>query len=179
MGHTDLFHSLANAAGQHPLSTIEEMQRLWERGYDMAYAVRRDRHAETRFKRWGLHRFYRTLGIRGQAWIPPNAGDFRLMDHRVVDALRSIPERNRFMKGLYAWVGFKSVGVPYDPAPRRNGASRHSKTKLLALAWPGMTGFSALPLRAATLVGPVLAMRAIGCGPPNYIVARTLRHVRP
>ena len=141
----------------------------------MANAVRCDRPAETRCKRWGVHWFYRTLGIGVQVRIPANAGDFRLMDHRVDDALRSMPERNRFMKGLYAWVGFKSVGVPYAPAPRSNGASHYSKTKLLALAWPGMTGFSAPPLRAATRVGPVLAMLAIGCGRPNYIVARTLR----
>ena len=161
-----------DADGQHPVSTIEEMLRLWERGHDMVYAVRRDRRAETRFKRWGVRWFYRALGIAGQVKIPPNAGDFRLMDRRVVDAIRSMPERNRFMKGLFAWVGFNSVGAPYDPTPRSNGASHYSKMKLLALAWSGLTGFSAVPLRAATAVGLVLAFLAFGYG--VWVIFETL-----
>ena len=161
-----------DADGQHPLTAIDEMLRLWEQGHDMVYAVRRDRRAETRFKRWGVRWFYRALGIAGQVKIPPNAGDFRLMDRRVVDAIRSMPERNRFMKGLYAWVGFNSVGVPYDPTPRSNGASHYSKMKLLALAWSGLTGFSALPLRAATAVGLVLAFLAFGYG--VWVIFETL-----
>lgn len=153
-----------DADGQHPLGTVEKMLRLWELGNDMVYAVRRDRDSETRFKRWGVRWFYRALALGSQVRIPPNAGDFRLMDRKVVDALRSMPERNRFMKGMYAWVGFRSVGVPYDPAPRSNGASSYSNKRLFALASSALTGFSSMPLRAAIAVGLVLALLAFGYG---------------
>ena len=153
-----------DADGQHPLPTLAEMLRLWEQGDDMVYAVRRDRDSETPFKRWGARWFYRALGIGSKVDIPPNAGDFRLMDRRVVDALKSMPERNRFMKGMYAWVGFKSVGVPYDPAPRSSGVSSYSKRRLLSLGWSGLTGFSSLPLRASIAVGLLLALLAFGYG---------------
>ncbi len=161
-----------DADGQHPLSAVEEMLQLWEQGNDMVYAVRRDRSAETRFKRWGVRWFYRALAIGSQVAIPPNAGDFRLMDRKVVDALRSMPERNRFMKGMYAWVGFKSVGVPYDPVARNNGASSYSNRRLLSLASSALTGFSALPLRVAIAVGLVLALLAFGYG--VMVVVETL-----
>ena len=161
-----------DADGQHPLATAEEMLRLWERGNDMVYAVHSDRGGETRFKRWGTRWFYRALGLGSKITIPPDAGDFRVMDRRVVDAIRSLPEQNRFMKGLYAWVGFKSVGVAYQPAPRLSGASNYSKVQLLRLAWSGLTGFSALPLRAAIVVGLVLALLAFGYG--MWVVVQTL-----
>ncbi len=153
-----------DADGQHPLATIDRMLRLWEQGNDMVYAVRHDRGADSRFKRWGARWFYRALGVGSPIEIPPDAGDFRVMDRSVVDAIRALPEHNRFMKGLYAWVGFKSVGVPYIPAPRANGASHYSKAKLLGLAWSGLTGFSALPLRAASVVGVLLALPAFAYG---------------
>ncbi|MFZ2650830.1 MAG: glycosyltransferase family 2 protein [Burkholderiaceae bacterium] len=161
-----------DADGQHPLSTVDEMLRLWEQGHDMVYAVLRDRAGDTRFKRWGARWFYRALGVGSQVTIPPDAGDFRLMDRRVVDAIRAMPERNRFMKGLYAWVGFKSVGVPYDPAPRASGASHYSKIELLRLAWSGLTGFTSLPLRAASVVGLLLAVLAFAYG--VWVIVDTL-----
>lgn len=153
-----------DADGQHPLPTLDQMLREWERGHDMVYAVRDDRAADSRFKRWGARWFYRAMGIGSSVRIPPDAGDFRVMDRRVVDAIRALPERNRFMKGLYAWVGFNSVGVPFHPAPRSNGASHYSRRRLLSLGWSGLTGFSALPLRAATVVGLALALLAFTYG---------------
>ncbi|MEQ1806705.1 MAG: glycosyltransferase family 2 protein [Burkholderiaceae bacterium] len=153
-----------DADGQHPLATIDRMLQLWEQGIDMVYAVRHDRATDSRFKRWGARWFYRALGVGSQIEIPPDAGDFRVMDRTVVEAIRALPEHNRFMKGLYAWVGFKSVGVPYIPAPRANGGSHYSKAKLLGLAWSGLTGFSALPLRAASVVGLLLALLAFAYG---------------
>ncbi len=161
-----------DADGQHPLATVDEMLRLWERGHDMVYGVRNDRGTDSRFKRWGARWFYQALGLGGQVTIPPDAGDFRVMDRRVVDAIRSMPEHNRFMKGLYAWVGFQSVGVPYVPAPRHNGASHYSRTKLLRLAWSGITGFSSLPLRAASVVGLGLALLAFGYG--VWVIVETM-----
>ena len=151
-----------DADGQHPLATADQMLRLWQQGHDMVYAVRQDRGNDSPFKRWGARWFYRALGIGGQVLIPPDAGDFRVLDRRVVDAIRAMPEHNRFMKGLYAWVGFRTVGVPYIPAPRGNGASHYSRAKLLRLAWSGITGFSSLPLRAASVVGLGLALLASG-----------------
>lgn len=161
-----------DADGQHPLATVEQMLHLWERGDDMVYAVHSDRGSETRFKRWGTRWFYRALGLGSKVTIPPDAGDFRVMDRKVVDAIRSLPEQNRFMKGLYAWVGFKSVGIAYQPQPRVSGASHYSKMQLLRLAWSGLTGFSALPLRAAIVVGLLLAMLAFGYG--VWVVVETL-----
>ncbi len=161
-----------DADGQHPLPTLDRMLRLWEQGNDMVYAVRQDRAADSRFKRWGARWFYRALGVGSQVEIPPDAGDFRVMDRSVVDAIRALPERNRFMKGLYAWVGFRSVGVPYVAAPRANGASHYSKAKLFGLAWSGLTGFSALPLRAASVVGLLLALLAFGYG--VWVIVETL-----
>ena len=165
--------------GQHPLAMVEEMLRLWERGNDMVYAVRCDRGSETRFKRWGARWFYRALSQGSKVAIPADAGDFRVMDRRVVDAIRSRPEQNRFMKGLYAWVGFKSVGGPYHPAPRLSGASHYSKVQLLRLAWSGLTGFSALPLRAAIVVGLLLALLAFGYGVWVVVETFLFAHVVP
>jgi len=149
-----------DADGQHSSSVILEMLAKWHEGYDMVYAVRQDRHVESYFKRWGSRLFYRAISLGGQIHIPRDAGDFRLMNRRVVDALLSLPERNRFMKGMYAWVGFKSIGIPYTPLPRAHGESTFSKLKLIQLAWTGVTSFSVVPLRLASAVGGGLALMA-------------------
>ena len=132
----------------------------WRDGYDMVYAVRQDRGVESYFKRWGSRLFYRAISLGGQIHIPRDAGDFRLMDRKVVDALRSLPERSRFMKGIYAWVGYKSIGIPFTPLPRSHGESTFSKLKLVQLAWTGVTSFSVMPLRLASGVGVLLAIAA-------------------
>ncbi len=149
-----------DADGQHSAELIAEMLAKWQAGYDMVYAVRQDRAQESRFKRWGSRLFYRTISMGGQIDIPRDAGDFRLMDRKVVEAMRSLPERNRFMKGIYAWVGFKSIGIPYTPLPRQHGTSTFSKFKLIQLAWTGFTSFSHAPLRLSSMVGIVLAVLA-------------------
>jgi glycosyltransferase involved in cell wall biosynthesis len=124
----------------------------------MVYAYRQDRAVESRFKRWGSRIFYRAISLGGQIHIPRDAGDFRLMDRQVVNALLSLPERNRFMKGIYAWVGYHSIGIPFTPLPRSHGESAFSKLKLIQLAWTGVTSFSVMPLRLASAVGALLAM---------------------
>lgn len=149
-----------DADGQHPVELLTEMLLKWRAGYDMVYAVRQDRVAESRFKRWGSHLFYRAISLGGQIHIPRDAGDFRLMDRKVVDALRSLPERSRFMKGIYAWVGYNSIGIPFTPLPRKHGESAFSKLRLMQLAWTGVTSFSVMPLRLASGVGVVLALGA-------------------
>lgn len=149
-----------DADGQHSAELLAQMLQKWRDGYNMVYAVRQDRASESHFKRWGSRIFYRTISLGGQIHIPRDAGDFRLMDRQVVDALLSLPERNRFMKGIYAWVGYKSIGIPYTPLPRSHGESAFSKLKLIELAWTGVTSFSVMPLRLASAVGASLAFLA-------------------
>jgi polyisoprenyl-phosphate glycosyltransferase len=146
-----------DADGQHSSELLAQMLEKWREGYDMVYAVRQDREVESKFKRWGSKIFYGAMSLGGQINIPPDAGDFRLMDRQVVNALLSLPERNRFMKGIYAWVGYKSIGIPYFPLERTHGESTFSKIKLAQLAWTGVTSFSVMPLRLASAVGAGLA----------------------
>jgi glycosyltransferase involved in cell wall biosynthesis len=153
-----------DADGQHSAELLGEMLAKWREGYDMVYAVRQDRQVESAFKRWGSRIFYRAMSLGGQINIPRDAGDFRLMDRQVVNALLSLPERNRFMKGIYAWVGYKSIGIPYTPLERTHGESTFSKLKLAQLAWTGVTSFSAMPLRLASAVGASLAFVAFVYG---------------
>lgn len=149
-----------DADGQHSTELLAQLLEKWRNGYDMVYAVRQDREVESRFKRWGSRIFYRAISLGGQIHIPRDAGDFRLMDRKVVNALLSLPERNRFMKGMYAWVGFPSIGIPFTPLPRSHGKSTFSKLKLIQLAWTGVTSFSVMPLRLASAVGAMLAVIA-------------------
>jgi len=149
---------------QHPPALIERLVALWREGADVAYAVRADRRGESRFKRWGTHLFYRLLNAADRFNVPEDAGDFRLMDRRVVDALLALPERNRFMKGLYAWVGFHSVAVPYQVQPRRRGASHFGPRQLLKLSIVGLTAFTTWPLRAVSYSGIALALLAFSYG---------------
>jgi polyisoprenyl-phosphate glycosyltransferase len=153
-----------DADGQHASELMLSMLEKWREGNDMVYAVRQDREQESSFKLWGSRAFYRMMSASSHIEIPRDAGDFRLMDRKVVDALCALPERNRFMKGIYAWVGYKSVGIPYTPLPRLHGESAYSKLKLIALAWTGITSFSVLPLRLASLTGVVLALIAFAYG---------------
>ena len=146
---------------QHPLELIPEMMRLWQGGYDMVYGVIANRSSESTLKRWGTGAFYHLMEIDAQFIIPRNAGDFRLMDRRVVDALRHLPERNRFMKGLYAWVGFKSVALPFVPNERKSGVSHFSMRKLSRLALAGITAFTTLPLRIWSAFGAIISIAAL------------------
>jgi polyisoprenyl-phosphate glycosyltransferase len=153
-----------DADGQHASELMLTMLEKWREGYDMVYAVRQDRAQESSFKLWGSRLFYRMMSASSHIEIPRDAGDFRLMNRKVVDALCALPERNRFMKGIYAWVGYKSIGIPYTPLPRLHGESAYSKLRLIALAWTGITGFSVLPLRLASLTGAILALIAFAYG---------------
>lgn len=153
-----------DADGQHSSELLAEMLAKWRLGYDMVYAVRNDRGVESRFKRWGSRLFYKAISLGGQIHIPRDAGDFRLMHRNVVDALLALPERNRFMKGMYAWVGYKSVGIPFTPLARQHGESTFSRLKLIQLAWTGVTSFSVMPLRLASAVGVILALMAFCYG---------------
>jgi len=153
-----------DADAQHPPELLPDLVRRWRDGVDMVYAVRTHRRDESRLKRWGARAFYGLLNAGDRFEVPPGAGDFRIMDRKVVDALMALPERTRFMKGLYAWVGFTTLALPYQPAPRSSGASRFSRWRLLRLSLDGLTAFTTLPLRAVSIAGMLLALAAFVYG---------------
>ena len=155
---------LMDADGQHPPTLLPRMIDAWLAGADMVCAARASRADETWRKRIGTNLFYRIVNSNPSVQIPVNAGDFRLMDRRVVDALKSLPERNRFMKGLYAWVGFRTEIIDYLPAERLSGQSSFSMKGLTRLAFTGVTAFTNLPLRLWSGVGAVVALGAITFG---------------
>jgi len=152
---------LMDADLQHPAALVPDMLKAWQRGADMVCAARASRADETWVKRLGTWLFYRLVNSDNAVPIPVDAGDFRLMDRRVVDALKSLPERNRFMKGLYAWVGFHTVIVPYVPADRHSGHSSFSMKRLARLAFTGVTAFTNLPLRLWSAVGAGIALLSL------------------
>ena len=152
---------LMDADLQHPPALIPDMLRAWHDGADMVYTVRATRGDESFLKKLGTRIFYRIVNAGSAVQIPANAGDFRLLDRSVVDALRSLPERNRFMKGLYAWVGFRSVAVPYEPNERFAGDSSFSMRGLSRLAITGVTAFTNAPLRLWSAVGATIAVCAL------------------
>lgn len=146
---------------QHPLELLPEFIALWEKGYDMVYAVRKDRKDESLLKKVCAKMFYQLTSKINRVNIPANAGDFRLLDRKIVDALQQLPERNRFMKGLYSWVGFKQIAIPFDVQPRTTGESQWSFYSLLDLAITGITSFTAFPLRMIAIGGMAVASIAI------------------
>ncbi|KGM40931.1 glycosyl transferase family 2 [Aquabacterium sp. NJ1] len=145
---------------QHPPRFIPEMIKQWQAGADVVYALRENRDDESLFKQVGTRAFYRLINAKSRFQVPPDAGDFRLMDRAVVEALMALPERNRFMKGLYAWVGFKSVAIPYEPAERAVGKTHYNALKLIAFSIDGLTAFTTWPLRVASIAGMVMALMA-------------------
>jgi len=145
---------------QHSPALIPAFVTHWRAGADVVYALRESRSDESPLKRLGARLFYALVNAADRFAVPAGAGDFRLMDRSVVDALLSLPERNRFMKGLYAWVGFDAVAVPYQPAERAHGRSHFSPLRLLRLSLDGLTAFTTWPLRAVSAVGFVLALLA-------------------
>lgn len=149
---------------QHPPELIPVMLERWKQGVEMVYAVRADRQDETLFKRVGTNLFYRLMRTAGGLEVPRNAGDFRLMDRCVVDALLELPERNRFMKGLFAWVGFESEPLYYDPPRRLHGTTRFNPLRLLRFAVDGLTAFTTWPLRVMSLAGLVLSALSFAYG---------------
>lgn len=146
---------------QHPLELLSEFLAKWEEGYDMVYAVRQNRSDESWLKRTCAKLFYQFTTRINRVNIPANAGDFRLLDRKIVLALQKLPERNRFMKGLYSWVGFKQIAVPFEVQPRKSGTSQWSFYSLMDLAITGITSFTAFPLRLIALGGIGVATIAI------------------
>ncbi len=157
---------------QEPLRHLETMLAHRAKGYEMIYAVRAHRADETCIKRLFTGIFYALLNLGAEAPIPADARDFRLMDRRVVDALCALPERNRFMKGLYGWVGFRTKSVPVELDRRQAGTSKFGFGALVRLGLTGMTSFTTWPLRVWTSIGFAIAMLSILYG--SWILLRTL-----
>jgi polyisoprenyl-phosphate glycosyltransferase len=142
---------------QDPPEVIPTLIAKWREGYEVVYAVREEREGETWFKTATAAFFYRLIASITSVDIPVDAGDFRLMDRKVVDALGRIREHHRFMRGLSVWVGFQSVGVPYKRLARKAGSTKYPLRKMLKFALDGITSFSYLPLQLATYMGFIVA----------------------
>jgi glycosyltransferase involved in cell wall biosynthesis len=143
---------------QHPPETIADFVAKWREGWVMVYGQRTDRSGESRTKRGFTHAFYRLFARFGETPLPEGAGDFRLIDRKGVEILRSLGERARFSKGLYAWIGFPSVGVPFVVEERQFGTTKWSFRKLFRFAFDGITSFSTMPLRVWTYLGVLISL---------------------
>lgn len=151
---------LMDADFQHPLEVLPQFLTQWSHGYDMVYGVRESRARESLVKRNFAHLFYWLMKKITKIDLPSNAGDFRLLDRKIVLALGTFPERTRFMKGLYAWVGYKKIGVPFAVSDRAGGKSSWRFMKLTELAITGITSFSDVPLRFWGFIGFIISVIA-------------------
>jgi polyisoprenyl-phosphate glycosyltransferase len=163
---------LIDADFQHPIGIIDDFLQFWSQGYNMIYGVQQNRPFETKLKRSLTNAFYKLMQIITQVNIVPHAGDFRLLDIQVVQSLNLCEERGRFMKGLYAWVGYKSIGIPFQAPPRTQGKSSWKLYKLAELAITGITTFSNAPLRVWSLMGLIIACISFLCA--MYLISKTL-----
>ena len=162
---------------QDPPEVIPRLVAAWREGYDMVYARRRQRGGETWLKKTTAAMFYRMMRNVGEVELPANVGDFRLMSRRVVDAVQQLREHHRFMKGLFAWVGFPGIAVEYDREPRGGGTTKWSFWKLWNFAIEGITGFTVAPLKLATYLGLGVAAFAVIFG--VQLILRTLLFGNP
>ncbi|WP_397607216.1 glycosyltransferase family 2 protein [Silanimonas sp.] len=161
-----------DADGQDPPELVPAMVARWRAGAEVVFGRRSERHGEPLLKRATAAAFYRVINALSDTPIPRDTGDFRLIGPRAVEALRGLRERQRFMKGLFAWVGFRAEAFDYERAPRVAGASQFNYWRLWNLAIEGITGFSTVPLRVATYVGLFSALGAFAFG--VWIILRTL-----
>jgi glycosyltransferase involved in cell wall biosynthesis len=156
---------------QDPPEVIPEMVARWRDGYEVVYGMRTDRPGETSFKLWTAKIFYRLMNRLSETKMPLDAGDFRLMDRKVVAALLAMPERDRFLRGMVSWVGFRQVALLYARAPRHAGVGKYPFWKMVRFAADGVLSFSLMPLRLAVLTG----FLAIGMAMAGIIYAVLLR----
>src|SRR6202795_3781307 len=148
--------------GQHPPDLVAQLVGHWiDGGYDVVYTAKANRDNEPLLRRLAVHGFYALINWGARTKIPEDAGDFRLLSPRATAALRQLPERNRFFKGLATWIGFRQLRVDYEPAERQHGKTNWSYAGLLGLSVEGLTSFSVAPLRVASLLGMLLAASAL------------------
>lgn len=157
---------------QDPPELIPQMVSKWREGYDVVNMQRSERHGETWFKRFSAACFYKVLNSMAKLDVPENVGDFRLLSAKVVKHINALPERNRYMKGIFSWPGFKQVTVQFERDARFCGETKWNYLKLIGLAMDGITSFSIRPLRLATLAGALVAFSAFIYG--AFIVMKTV-----
>ncbi|MBD1932933.1 MULTISPECIES: glycosyltransferase family 2 protein [Cyanophyceae] len=157
---------------QDPPELIKELVEKWREGYDVVYATRRSRGEESWLKQMTANAFYKIIGKMSRVPIPRNTGDFRLLDRRVVEAIKQMPERTRFMKGLFAWVGFKQTSVLFDRPQRYKGTTTWNYWRLWNFAIDGITSFSFLPLKVWSYVGVTISLLSFVYA--TFLIYRTL-----
>ena len=159
--------------GQHPPELVETLVTRWlDDGYDVVYTAKAHRENESWPRRVGVHWFYSLINFSQRQPIPEDAGDFRLLSPRATAALRQMPERNRFFKGMSSWIGFRQVRVDYQPAPRAYGATTWNVRSLIGLSIEGLTSFTVAPLRVASILGLLFSLTALVYG--GWIMLQTL-----
>ncbi len=163
---------LLDADFQHPLHILPEFFKHWRDGYDMVYAISTKQEYYSFFRRQYSNWFYSFMNFSASVKMEPHAGDFRLLDKKVVKAMRALPERHRFMKGLYSWVGFKTLGIPVHMDHRNQGVSKYNFRNLISLAIVGITSFSAFPLRVWGVIGACISLGSMSYG--FYILLKTM-----
>jgi dolichol-phosphate mannosyltransferase len=146
---------------QHPPELVPQMIARWREGYDVVYTIREGRDHAGPLKRWSADLFYRLMNRMCDIEIPSNTPDFRLIDRRVVDALRQMPERTRFLRGLVSWVGFRQIGLRFVAAPRSHGSTKFPFSRMVRFSLDGVTAFSTVPLRLASYIGLFAALSGI------------------
>jgi glycosyltransferase involved in cell wall biosynthesis len=149
---------------QHPPEVIPELVARWDAGDEIVYGVMEERQGESRFKDWTARTFYRVLSRLADIDVPAAAGDFRLVDRRALDAFRAMRESNRYLRGMFSWVGFRQSGVPYFSPPRPAGSSKYTRLRMFRLAGDALIGFSSRPLRLGLNVGFVVSFASIVFG---------------
>jgi glycosyltransferase involved in cell wall biosynthesis len=149
---------------QDPPQVILEMTKKWQQGFEVVYAIRQHRDGETRFKTSTATMFYNLLRKMADIDTPANVGDFRLVDRKALDAFLQMREHNRYVRGMFSWVGFRQAGVPYHREPRRAGASKYPLGKMIKFAADGIVGFSTAPLRFALMTGFAMAALSVAYG---------------
>jgi glycosyltransferase involved in cell wall biosynthesis len=147
---------------QHPPEVIPELVQRWRDGFEVVYGVMTERVGETWFKDWTARTFYRLLRRLSRIDVPPAAGDFRLVDRRAVDAFISLRERNRYVRGMFSWIGFSQTGVPYSSPPRTTGQTKYTLPRMTKLAVHGLFSFSNAPLRLVLGLGFLVSLFAVG-----------------
>lgn len=160
---------------QDPPEVIPSMLEKWKEGYEVVYGVRDARPGESGFKVWTAKLFYRLIGSLSDVKIPADAGDFRLLDRKAVDAIKQMPERHRLLRGMCSWIGFRQYGLRYARAPRAAGKTKYPFRKMLNLALDGIASFSALPLRFVSVIGFLSAFLSL-VGIVYALVVRLFTH---
>ncbi len=161
---------------QDPPELIAEMIRIWEQGYDVVYGVRESREGESGFKLWTAKIFYRLINAVSDVEIPVDTGDFRLLDRKAVEAMKSMPERHRLLRGMCSWIGFRQYGLKYARSARYAGTTKYPLRKMINLALDGIASFSTVPLRLLAGLGIVSAILSF-FGIVYALILRLFTHI--